>query len=55
MLSLNLTWGFARIELNREEICQNCEVWICIENCRKCLFNALCTYEPSNNHDHVDC
>lgn len=25
-----------------ESMCEDCELWIKIENCRECLFNVLC-------------
>jgi hypothetical protein len=40
--------------LNREDFCQNCEVWICIKNCRNCLFNALLGYKPHKINSWCD-
>jgi len=54
MLSPNLTWDITRIQLNREEICQNCEIWICVKNCRECIFNILCAYEKPNSQNWID-
>jgi hypothetical protein len=46
MIQSNQRWEISLIDLNREEICQSCEVGICISNCRNCLFNVLCSHEP---------
>ena len=35
-------------KINREDFCQNCEAWICIQNCRDCLFNTLLGYKPDD-------
>ena len=49
MRTQNFASNIAQINLNREELCQNCEVGICIQNCRNCLFNVLCVYEGPTN------
>ena len=41
-------------KLNREDFCQNCEAWICIENCKNCLFNALLGYKSENKSNLYD-
>ena len=41
----------------REEECKNCLMWIKIENCRECLFNAMCDIEDKyadSDYDEVD-
>jgi hypothetical protein len=40
--------------LSREDFCQNCDAWICIENCRNCLFNALLGYKSENKSNLYD-
>ena len=35
-------------KINREDFCQNCEAWICIENCRNCLFDVLLGYNSDS-------
>jgi len=37
--------NLVKVKFNREEICQNCEIWICIKNCKECLFNILSDYK----------
>lgn len=49
MKILNLIWDNNKLNVNREEICQSCEAWICIQNCRQCLFNALSDYNPKKS------
>lgn len=46
-------WKQRRI--NREDFCQNCEAGICVSNCRNCLFNVLCDYNPrQSQYDEWD-
>lgn len=55
MIQLNQREEISFINLNREEFCQSCEAGICINNCRKCLINLLCDYNPrESQHDEWD-
>jgi hypothetical protein len=55
MIQSNEMREISLINLNREEICQSCEVWICVNNCRNCLINLLCGYNPrESQHDEWD-
>ena len=40
-------------EFNREDICKNCEAGIRIENCKKCIFQAL-TYTRKSSYNRVE-
>jgi len=48
-MTFNLDWSIDKLILDREEICQDCQLWICITNCRNCLYDALLDYKPFNS------
>lgn len=46
-----------KLDKAREEECKSCLMWVKIENCRECLFNAMCDIEDKyadSDYDEVD-
>jgi hypothetical protein len=46
-----------KLDKAREEICKDCLMWVKIENCRECLFNAMCDIEDKyadSDYDETD-
>jgi len=51
---INLEWEIiitepkkeAHLPWNREDFCEECEVWRITDGCEKCLYNILLEYKP---------